>query len=132
MQKVVHKVFLDDVAFIAETYNEFVKAILAIDLHDMPQHGPTANFDHGLWPGFRFFRNACTKTSREKNHFHKSSFKWRKAIEKGKTIFKRFKLRKVAISDFVPLKQLDYQMIEKYKTRLSPTNENLPGSEATK
>ena len=48
MQAVVDEPFLDLVALVAQTDDEFVDAMGRIALHDVPEDGHPAYFDHGL------------------------------------------------------------------------------------
>jgi hypothetical protein len=48
VQKVIGKVFLDDVALVATANDEVIAAMVGISLHDVPQDGLAANFAMGL------------------------------------------------------------------------------------
>ena len=54
VQEVVGEVFLDDVALVAAVDDEVIHAVGGVELHDVPEDGPTADLDHrlGLEVGF--------------------------------------------------------------------------------
>ena len=58
MQEVVRKVLLDDMLLVARAYDELVEAVMAVQLHDVPQDGHTAQFYHGLGFELAFFTDA--------------------------------------------------------------------------
>ena len=70
VQEVVREVFLDDVAFVAETDHEIVDSVMGVDFHDVPQDGLAANFDHRLGLQVRLFTYASAKPARENDCFH--------------------------------------------------------------
>jgi hypothetical protein len=51
VEEVVGEVLLDDVALVAEADHEVVEAVVAVDLHDVPQDRPLADLDHRLGLG---------------------------------------------------------------------------------
>lgn len=63
METVVGEILLDEIPSIAETNNEFVYAVMRIDLHDVPKYRATANFNHRLGPKFGFLADPSTQTS---------------------------------------------------------------------
>jgi hypothetical protein len=48
MQNVVRKIFLDDVAFVAEANDEVVQPVMGVMPHNMPKDGVRADLDHWL------------------------------------------------------------------------------------
>ncbi|MCY1307629.1 hypothetical protein D9M70_575650 [compost metagenome] len=70
MQDVVGEVFLDHVAAVAEADHEIRKAVVAIDLHDVPEDRPPADFDHRLGSQMALFRDARAVTTGEYDDFH--------------------------------------------------------------
>ena len=64
MEKIVSEVFLDDVTFIAEADNEIVEAVMAVDLHDMPQDWTTADLNHWFRTDVSFLAQPGAHTSR--------------------------------------------------------------------
>ena len=63
---------LDDVAFIAEQDHEFLEALLRINLHDVPQDRPAADFDHRLRYRHRLFGEAGAASTGQYRNFHRS------------------------------------------------------------
>ena len=49
MQKVVIKVLFDNIALISTTDDEFVDAVVAIGLEDVPKNWLASNLYHRLW-----------------------------------------------------------------------------------
>lgn len=62
MQKIVGKVFLDDVALVAAANDEVINAVVGVGLEDVPQDGLTADLNHGF--GLAFFADTSTKSTR--------------------------------------------------------------------
>ena len=50
VQVVVGKILLDHIALVAETDHKFMKPIIRIDLHDVPENRLATDLDHGLRP----------------------------------------------------------------------------------
>ena len=48
VQKIVRKIFLDDMLLVARADDEFVEAVGGIELHDVPQNGHPPQLHHGL------------------------------------------------------------------------------------
>ncbi|MNT22483.1 hypothetical protein D3C72_1578660 [compost metagenome] len=70
MQDVVGEIFLDHIAAIAKADHEIGEAVMAVDLHDMPEDGTTAYLDHRLWAQMALFRNPGTVPACENDNFH--------------------------------------------------------------
>ena len=70
MQKVVCKVFFDDVAFITAADDKVVNAVGGVELHDVPEDWFASDFDHGLWLEVRLFGDAGSEAAGEDNCFH--------------------------------------------------------------
>lgn len=64
------KVFLDDVALVAEAYDEIVYAVRRVDFHDVPNDRLAADFDHGFRFGDGFFGEAGSESSGKYDCFH--------------------------------------------------------------
>ncbi len=45
---VVEEVVPDHVTAVTQAKHELAEAVVGVDLHDVPQNGPAADFDHGL------------------------------------------------------------------------------------
>jgi hypothetical protein len=67
---IIDKILFNDVRFIPGEDYEFVKPPIGIQLHDMPENRPSANFYHGLGAQIRFFGEAGTISSGEEYYFH--------------------------------------------------------------
>jgi len=57
MQKIVRKIFFDDIALVSEANDEFIEAVRLVDLHDVPDDRLAADLDHWFGPQMGFFRN---------------------------------------------------------------------------
>ena len=67
---VVGKVLFDDFALVAQWENEVVVAKAAVDVHDVPQNGSSANFDHGLGLDRGLFAQPCALATAHDYDFH--------------------------------------------------------------
>src|SRR5208337_1034781 len=67
---VVQEVLFDHVAAISQAQDKLAEATVGIELHDVPQDGSTANFDHRFRPEFSFLAQAGTESSAQHNYFH--------------------------------------------------------------
>src|SRR5208282_3571582 len=67
---VVQEVFFDHVATISQAQDKLAEATVGIELHDVPEDGSTANFDHRFRPEFSFLAQAGTESSAQHNYFH--------------------------------------------------------------
>ncbi len=70
MQEVIGKVLLDAITLVAEADDKFIKAVVGVNLHDVPQNWLLANLDHRLGLQVGFFRNTGTEPSGKDNYFH--------------------------------------------------------------
>ena len=70
VHKVIGEKLFDDVALIAKTHDEIVKAIPAIDLHDVPQDWAPADFHHGLRAHLSFFGKPGSHSACQNYDFH--------------------------------------------------------------
>ena len=68
---VVKEVLLNHVALIAGRDDEIGNAEVGQVLHDVPEDGPAADFDHGLGAELGFFPNSGTKTARKEYRLHR-------------------------------------------------------------
>jgi hypothetical protein len=50
VQKIVGKIFLNDIASVSQANDEFIKAMRLVDLHDMPDDRFATDLDHGFRP----------------------------------------------------------------------------------
>jgi hypothetical protein len=64
------KILLDDVALVAETYDEIVYAVRRVDFHDVPNDRFAADLDHGFRFGDGFFGEAGSESSGKYDCFH--------------------------------------------------------------
>ena len=74
VQEVVGEVLLDDVALVSQADNEFVDALLRVQLEDVPQNGLAANLHHGLGADRVFFAKTRTETAGKNDRFHLRNF----------------------------------------------------------
>ena len=72
VQEVVRKIFLDQIAFVAAADHEVMDPMVGVNLHDVPEDGFTANFDHGLGLEVCFLGNTCSEASSEDDGFHRA------------------------------------------------------------
>ena len=70
VQKVVGKVLLDDITFVAAADNKLVYFMEGVELHDMPENRLTADLDHGLGLDVGFLGNARPETTSEDDCLH--------------------------------------------------------------
>src|SRR6185437_10776378 len=68
---VVREILLDDIALVSQAHDEVVDAVVGIDLHDVPEDGPAADFDHRLGPDGCLFTKPSAQTTGEDNELHK-------------------------------------------------------------
>ncbi len=55
VQKIIGKIFFDDIAFVAQANHKIIEPVGRINFHDVPQNRHTANLDHWFWPDDGFF-----------------------------------------------------------------------------
>ena len=72
VQKIVCKIFLDDVALIATANDKVINAVMGIGLHDVPQDWLTTYLNHGLWLGVSFLTDTSTQST-SKNYCFQNS-----------------------------------------------------------
>ena len=70
MQEVIREPLLDHVLLVARADDKVVKAVVGIFLHDMPQDGHVADFDHRLGLVDAFFADARAKAASQDYYFH--------------------------------------------------------------
>jgi hypothetical protein len=78
VQEIIHEILLDHVAFVAKANDKIIEAIMAINFHDMPENGLTADLHHGLGPGICFFRYPGAEASCKYHYFHQRLIWFRK------------------------------------------------------
>ena len=71
VQEVILKILLDDVALVAEADDEFIDAVMGIDLHDVPDDRHAADLDHRLRLDVGFLGKPRSKAAGEENCFHR-------------------------------------------------------------
>jgi hypothetical protein len=71
MQIIIRKPFLDHMLLVACANHKFIETVGGIGLHNMPQNGHAADFDHGLGFIYRFFGKPGAQTTGQQNDFHK-------------------------------------------------------------
>ena len=64
MEKIIGKILLNDIAFVATANNKIVDAMVGLDLHDVPKNWLTTHLHHGLWLNCGFFTQTSTQTTR--------------------------------------------------------------------
>src|ERR1039458_857828 len=67
---VVQEVLFDHVAAISQAQDKLAEATVGIELHDVPEDGSTANFDHRFRPEFGLLAQARTEPSAQHHYFH--------------------------------------------------------------
>jgi hypothetical protein len=67
---VVKKVLLDQMAFVAEAEYEFLKAVMGIDLHDVPENRLATDFHQRFWPELRLFPQPGSHPPAQNDNFH--------------------------------------------------------------
>src|SRR6185436_5878978 len=70
---VVEEIVLDDAALIAQAQDELAEAIMRVALHDVPQDGAAAHFDHRFRAEFGFLPEARSQSAAQNYHLHKRS-----------------------------------------------------------
>lgn len=70
VQEIICKIFLDYMLLIPGTDHKVVEAIIAIELHDMPEDRHAAQIHHGLWFELAFFGDPRSEAAGEQNYFH--------------------------------------------------------------
>src|SRR5580698_7331480 len=70
VHKVISEKLFDDVALIAKTHDEIVKAIPAVDLHDVPQDWAPADFHHRLRTHLSLFGKPGSHSTCQDYNFH--------------------------------------------------------------
>jgi hypothetical protein len=68
---VVEEVLANHVAAIAQAQHELAKAVMSVDLHDVPQDGPTADLDHGLGSKFSFLAQSRPHAAAQDDRLHR-------------------------------------------------------------
>ena len=70
MNQEITKVLLNDLTLITAGDQEILEAMTRVDVHDVPEHRLTADFDHRLRPQRCFLGQSSAKTSRENHDLH--------------------------------------------------------------
>ncbi len=69
VQRVIGKIFLDEIALVTAADDELIHAIGRIGLHDMPEHRPAADFDQRLGLETGFLGKTSAESTCENNSF---------------------------------------------------------------
>ena len=72
MKEVVGKILLDDVTFVAATYDELIDVMMAVEFHDMPEDWLAANLNHRFGLKDRLFANPRAKATSQQYSFQAS------------------------------------------------------------
>jgi len=64
--------FFDHVPLISQTNDEVREAVMAIDLHDVPEDWPAADLHHRFVPGAGFFDASGSKATSRNHHFQQT------------------------------------------------------------
>ena len=67
---VVVEILLDDLALVTKGQDKILEAKARIDGHDVPEHGPSADLDHGLGFDRGFFAQTSTLAAAHDDDFH--------------------------------------------------------------
>ena len=70
VQEIICKVLLDHMLLIPGADHKIVEAVMAVELHDMPEDRHAAQIHHGLWFELAFFGNARSEAAGEDENFH--------------------------------------------------------------
>ena len=70
MQEIIREILLDHVALVAEADDELLHAERRIQLHDVPENRPRADFHHGLRPRVRLLGDARALAAGENDALH--------------------------------------------------------------
>src|SRR5260370_32366072 len=57
-------------ALVSERNEELFEAVVAVVLHDVPQDGPAADFDHWFGPGIGLLRQPGAQSASQDDSFH--------------------------------------------------------------
>jgi hypothetical protein len=66
----MEEVLLNGIGAVAQTQDEVLVAEVRIILHNVPQNGPVANWNHGLGDIVSILPQAHSKASTKDNDFH--------------------------------------------------------------
>ena len=70
VEKIIGKVFFDNMLFVAAAYNKIIVAISRINLHDVPKNRHAAYLDHWLGNKMTFFAYPCSESTCKNDRFH--------------------------------------------------------------
>ena len=70
VQRVRREVTLDHIALVAQRHAELAKAVVGVDLHDVPEYRASADLDHRLRPSLGFLHKTRAETPCENDYFH--------------------------------------------------------------
>ena len=73
VQEIIREILLDHMLLIPGADHKIVEAVMAVELHDMPEDRHAAQIHHGLWFELAFFGNARSEAAGENNNFHRIS-----------------------------------------------------------
>ena len=70
VQKIIGKIFLNYIAFVAAADYKIIDSVGTEDLEDVPKDRLAADFHHRFGLEMGFFANPSTKTTRQNDCFH--------------------------------------------------------------
>ncbi len=70
VKKIVGKVLLDYIPLVAAAYNEFVDAVVAVGLQNVPENWLASHFHHRLGSQMRLLSEACSQAAGQDYGFH--------------------------------------------------------------
>lgn len=80
VQKVVGKVFLDQIALITEANHEVIDAMAGVDFHDVPENRLSADIHHGFGASSSLLGKAGAKSTRQYHGLHNFRFAFMKYL----------------------------------------------------
>ena len=70
MQEIICKILLDHMLLIPGADHKIVEAVIAVELHDMPEDRHAAQIHHGFWFELAFFGDSRSEATGENHNFH--------------------------------------------------------------
>src|SRR5439155_18961211 len=67
---IVQEIFLDHISPVSKAQNEITKAVMRVQLHDVPQDRAAADLNQRLRTELSFFTQARPETAAQGNYFH--------------------------------------------------------------
>src|SRR5258706_5300031 len=69
---IVEEIFLDHVALVSQAQHEITKAVMRVQLHDVPEDWAPSYFDQGLGTKLGFLSHTGSETAAEEYDLHKT------------------------------------------------------------